>query len=330
MEFIGSLAIALSIYAGGIFVLNETMTTGQFMSFLVSLLLAYQPVKALGNLNISVQEGLAGAERIFKLLDTSEKNMEEVSKKENIKLDGDIMLKNVSFGYDKKNVLDNININIPKNKKVALVGLSGSGKSTIANLITRFFNNYRGDIIIGSKNTRNIHLKDLRDNISIVAQETILFNDTIANNIRYGKLEASYEEIEKVANLAGINQFSESLEQKLETIIGESGIKLSGGQRQRIAIARAIIKDAPILILDEATSSLDNITEKAIYKTIKNLMKNKTILIIAHRLSTIEDSDIIYVVDNGRIDSFGSHDDLLKNSKIYKKLQLREKLENEF
>ena len=330
MEFIGSLAIALSIYAGGIFVLNETMTTGQFMSFLVSLLLAYQPVKALGNLNISVQEGLAGAERIFKLLDTSKNNMEEVSTKENIKLNGDIMLKNISFGYDHKNVLNNININIPENKKVALVGLSGSGKSTIANLIARFFDNFDGDIIIGTKNIRNIHLKDLRNNISFVTQETILFNDTIANNIRYGRLDASDEEIEKVANLAGITEFSETLEKKLGTIIGESGIKLSGGQRQRVAIARAIIKDSPILILDEATSSLDNITEKAIYKTIKDLMKNKTILIVAHRLSTIEDSDIIYVVDNGKIDSFGSHEELLNNSEIYKKLQLREKLENEF
>ncbi len=330
MEFIGSLAIALSIYAGGIFVLNETMTTGQFMSFLVSLLLAYQPVKALGNLNISVQEGLAGAERIFKLLDTTENNMEEVSKEKNIKLDGNILLKNISFGYDHKLVLDNININIPKNKKVALVGLSGSGKSTIANLIARFFDNFTGEIIIGLKDIKKIHLKDLRNNISIVTQETILFNDTIANNIRYGKLDASEEEIKKVATLAGITEFSDTLEKKLETIIGESGIKLSGGQRQRVAIARAIIKDAPILILDEATSSLDNITEKAIYKTIKDLMKNKTILIVAHRLSTIEDSDIIYVVDNGKIESFGSHEELLNTSEIYKKLQLREKLENEF
>ncbi len=330
MEFIGSLAIALSIYVGGIFVLNETMTTGQFMSFLVSLLLAYQPVKALGNLNISVQEGLAGAERIFKLLDTSEINMEEVSKKESVKLDGDILLKNITFGYDQKNILNDINLNIPKNNKVALVGLSGSGKSTIANLIGRFFDNYSGEIIIGSKNIKNIHLKDLRNNISIVTQETILFNDTIANNIRYGRLEASEEEIKNVANLAGITEFSETLEKKLDTVIGESGIKLSGGQRQRVAIARAIIKDAPIIILDEATSALDNITEKSIFKTINDLMKNKTILIVAHRLSTIEDSDIIYVIDNGRVDSFGSHEELINNSDIYKKLQLREKLENEF
>ena len=214
MEFIGSLAIALSIYAGGVFVLNETMTTGQFMSFLVSLLLAYQPVKALGNLNISVQEGLAGAERIFKLLDTHENKMEKVSEKNNLVLNGDIILKNISFGYGEKNVLENINIIVPKNKRVAIVGLSGSGKSTIANIIARFFDDYKGDIIIDSKNIKDINLKDLRNNISIVTQETILFNDTIANNIKYGKLDASYEEVEKVAKLAGINEFSENLEKK--------------------------------------------------------------------------------------------------------------------
>ncbi len=330
MEFIGSLAIALSIYAGGVFVLNETMTTGQFMSFLVSLLLAYQPVKALGNLNISIQEGLAGAERIFNLLDTPEENMEKVSKKDNIYLDGDIILKDISFGYGDKNVLENINLIIPKGKRVALVGLSGSGKSTIANIIARFFDNYKGDILIDSKNIKKMHLLDLRNNISIVTQETILFNDTIANNIKYGKLEADYEEIKNAAKKAGVTEFSDSLEKKLDTVIGESGVKLSGGQRQRVAIARAIIKDAPILIMDEATSSLDNINEKEIYKTIKKLMKDKTILIIAHRLSTIEDSDIIYVVNKGRIDDFGSHSELLNKSEIYKKLQLKEKLENEF
>ncbi len=330
MEFIGSLAIALSIYAGGVFVLNETMTTGQFMSFLVSLLLAYQPVKALGNLNISIQEGLAGAERIFRLLDTSENKMEKILIENKVILKGDIIFKNISFGYEEKNILENININIPEGKKVALVGLSGSGKSTIINLIPRFFNNYNGEILIGSQNTRDIHLKDLRNNIAYVSQETILFNDTISNNIRYGKLDAKDEEIKNIAKLSGITEFTNSFDNKLETVVGESGIKLSGGQRQRIAIARAIIKDAPILILDEATSSLDNIIEKEIYKTITNLMKNKTILIIAHRLSTIEDSDIIYVINKGKVENFGSHSDLLTKSATYKKLQLKEKLENEF
>ena len=194
----------------------------------------------------------------------------------------------------------------------------------------RFFENYKGDICINSKNIREISLTELRNNISLVTQETILFNDSIANNIKYGKLDASENEIEKVAKLSGILEFSNTLEQKLNTVVGESGVKLSGGQRQRIAIARALIKNAPILILDEATSSLDNITEKEIQKTIKELMKNKTILIIAHRLSTIEDSDIIYVLDKGKIENYGSHKDLLEKSKLYKKLQLKEQLDNEF
>ena len=209
MEFIGSL-IALSIYAGGVFVLNETMTTGQFMSFLVSLLLAYQPVKALGNLNISVQEGLAGAES-FKLLDTSEEKMEKVSDKNNITLNGDIILKNISFGYGEKNVLENINLKFLKEKSCACRTIRFS-KSTIANIIARFFDNYNGDITIDDQNIKKMHLTDLRNNISMVTQETVLFNDTIANNIKYGKLEANNDEIKKVAKLAGIKEFSDLLE----------------------------------------------------------------------------------------------------------------------
>ncbi len=330
MEFIGSLAVALSIYAGGVFVLNESMTTGQFMSFLVSLLLAYQPVKALGNLNISVQEGLAGAERIFKLLDTSEKNIENISIKKTIDLDGDIVFKDVSFAYNDNTILDKISLKIPKGKKVALVGLSGSGKSTIANIILRLYDNYSGSILINSKDIKELELTDVRSSVSIVTQETILFNESIFNNIKYGNLEATDEEISLVAQNAGVHSFSQELDQKLHTVIGENGIKLSGGQRQRIAIARALIKDAPLLIMDEATSSLDNITENKIHETINNLMKNKTKLIIAHRLSTIEDADIIYVLDKGKIDSHGSHEELISKSTIYKKLQLREQLENEF
>ena len=292
--------------------------------------MAYQPVKALGNLNISVQEGLAGAERIFNLLDTSKDRMEKITSENKIKLNGNIILKNVSFAYSEKNVLNNISLEIPKGKKVALVGLSGSGKSTIANLIVRFFDNYNGQILIENKDIKKIELVDLRNNISMVTQETILFNDSIANNIKYGKLDASEEEIKNVAETSGINEFSENLDNQLDTVIGESGVKLSGGQRQRIAIARAILKNGPILIMDEATSSLDNITEKEVLKTIKNLMKDKTILIIAHRLSTIEDSDIIYVLDKGKIESFGTHQELLNKSEIYKKLQLKEQLENDF
>ena len=328
MEFIGSLAIALSIYVGGVFVLNESMTTGQFMSFLVSLLLAYQPVKALGNLNISVQEGLAGADRIFKLLD-SERNLSEevdINDKE-IKISkGKIEIKQLSFAYDNQNILKDLNILIPEGKKVAIVGLSGSGKSTIISLLLRFFKNYEGKILIDDQDISLFSLSSLRKNIGLVTQETILFNESIETNIKYGNLQASSEEIEKAAEEAGVKEFSDSLPARLETIVGESGLKLSGGQRQRIAIARAILKNAPILLLDEATSALDNITEQKIQTSITKLMKNKTSLIIAHRLSTIEDSDLIYVLDKGKITDVGTHKELINKSKLYGKLHLQEEL----
>ena len=331
MEFIGSLAIALSIYVGGVFVLNESMSTGQFMSFLVSLLLAYQPVKALGNLNISVQEGLAGAERIFSLLDTPNsfvENKDENKKPLDIKF-GEIKFKNVSFAYNETLILNNINLSIPAGKKTALVGLSGSGKSTTLSLLLRFFDNYSGDIIIDNQNIKNHSLISLRENMALVTQETMLFNDSISQNINYGNLNANFKDIERATELAGVKEFADILTNKLDTIVGESGIKVSGGQRQRIAIARAILKDAPILLLDEATSSLDNLTENNIQNSLKKIMVNKTSLIVAHRLSTIEDSDLIYVLDKGKIIDSGKHQDLLKKCELYKKLHLKEKIENE-
>ncbi len=331
MEFIGSLAIALSIYAGGFFVLNESMTTGQFMSFLVSLLLAYQPVKALGNLNISIQEGLSGAERIFELLDTSKKNVEKVDEdnKEIIVKKGEIEFININFSYDKKLILDNLNLKIPSGNKVALVGLSGSGKSTIISLLLRFYEQQKGDIIIDSQNIRNCNLESLRNNIALVTQDTMLFNDTIEANIAYGKLESSKNEIINSAKDAGALDFIENLPNGFNTIVGEGGIKLSGGQRQRIAIARALLKNAPILLLDEATSSLDNLTENNLQKNINLLMKNRTSLIIAHRLSTIEDADLIYILDKGKIIDSGKHQDLLKRNNLYADLNLNEKFKNE-
>ena len=330
MEFIGSLAIALSIYVGGVFVLNESMTTGQFMSFLVSLLLAYQPVKALGNLNISVQEGLAGAERIFELLDTSENSFEKNNeeKKELIVEKGKIEIKELSFSYNDATVLDNLNLLIPAGKKVAIVGLSGSGKSTIVSLLLHFFTNYTGRILIDNQNVNDCSLYSIRKNIGLVTQETMLFNDTIEANIKYGNLNASSFELEKAANEAGVTEFVNSLPNKFNTIVGEGGIKLSGGQRQRIAIARALLKNPPILLLDEATSALDNLTEQKIQHSINQLMKNKTSLIVAHRLSTIEDSDLIYVLDNGKIVDSGSHKELLNSCKLYSQLHLKEKLNN--
>ena len=332
MEFIGSLAIAISIYAGGVFVLNESMTTGQFMSFLVSLLLAYQPVKALGNLNISIQEGLAGAERIFNLLDTEDHLLEnDQSDHQPIKvINGKIEIKNLSFAYDNKNILENLNILIPPGKKVAIVGLSGSGKSTLISLLLRFFTNYTGEILIDDQDISKHSLNSLRQNIGLVTQETMMFNDSIEANIKYGKQNASSAEVETVADEAGVNEFAKSLPNKLKTIVGESGIKLSGGQRQRIAIARAILKNAPILLLDEATSALDNLTEQKIQTSISNLMQNRTSLIIAHRLSTVEDADIIYVLDKGRIVDSGQHEELLRECKLYSQLHLQEELNKDY
>ena len=324
MEFIGSLAVAVSIYAGGVFVLNESMTTGQFMSFLVSLLLAYQPVKALGNLNISVQEGLAGADRIFLLLDTPKEKMEHHYNSKNINLEGNIEFKNINFSYDQQNVLNNINLTIDSGKKTAFVGLSGSGKSTLINLLLRFYENYTGDITIDNQNIKSLSLFDLRENISLITQETLLFNESISNNIRYGDMSCDDKKIEKIAELSGVSKFADNLPNKLETIVGESGHKLSGGQRQRIAIARALIKNAPILVMDEATSSLDNLTEKEIQNALDELMKDKTTIIIAHRLSTIKNADNIYTIENGKVESKGDHKYLIENSSVYKKLQLQE------
>ena len=327
MEFIGSLAIALSIYVGGVFVLNESMTTGQFMSFLVSLLLAYQPVKALGNLNISIQEGLAGADRIFQLMDSEDENKETDNFKDELLVKkGKIQIKNLNFAYENINVLENLNITIPEGKKVAIVGLSGSGKSTIISLLLRFYNNYDGEIFIDEQDISKYSLKSLRDNFSLVSQETILFNQSIKTNIEYGNLKANTAEILNAAEEAGVNEFANSFPHKLDTIVGESGVKLSGGQRQRIAIARAILKNAPILLFDEATSALDNLTEQKIQNSINKLMKNKTSVIIAHRLSSIEDADLIYVLDKGKIVGEGQHKELLNKCNLYSKLQLQQEL----
>tara|TARA_Y100000590_G_C15738479_1_gene1019401 strand:- start:1360 stop:3102 length:1743 start_codon:yes stop_codon:yes gene_type:complete len=325
MELIGSLAIALSIYIGGIFVLNENMTAGQFMSFLVSLLLAYKPIKALGNINISIQEGLSGAERIFELLDISKNRKEKNNETKNLIITkGKIEFKNIDFAYNEKLVLENINLEIPEGKKVAIVGLSGSGKSTIINLLLRFFDPIKGQIYIDDQDISKFNLSSLRQNISLVAQETNLFNDTISANIRYGNLNASIEEVKKAAEEAGAKIFIDNFPDGFDTVIGESGVKLSGGQRQRLAIARALLKNSPILLLDEATSALDNITEKEVQTSISKLAKNRTSLIVAHRLTTIENADIIYIIKDGKILGKGSHTELLKNNTLYSQMYNKE------
>ena len=229
----------------------------------------------------------------------------------------------------KKKILGDLDLLIPAGNKVAIVGLSGAGKSTIFNLILRFFNNQKGEILIDGQNIHKVSLTSLRENISLVTQDTMLFNDTVESNIKYGNLNASKEEINKVAKEAGAIDFINELPNGFNTIVGESGIKLSGGQRQRIAIARALLKNAPILLLDEASSSLDNVTEQNIQKSINLLMKNRTSLVIAHRLSTIEDADLIYLLDKGKINDKGTHDELIKTNKLYAQLHLKRQLDNE-
>jgi len=329
MEFIGSLAVAVAIWGGGSLILNESMTTGQFMSFLVSLLLAYKPVKTLANLNISLQEGLSGAQRIFSILDLENSKIELENKNKELSIDkGQIEIEKIRFAYpNQDNLFENFSLTIPAGKKVAIVGPTGSGKSTIINLILRYFNIQDGNISIDGNNINNYDVNSLRKNISLVSQDTTLFNDTILNNIKFGNLNSSIEEIKQASINAGSHKFIQELPNKYDTIVGESAIKLSGGQKQRIAIARALIKNSPILLLDEATSSLDSITENEVEKAINLLMKNKTSLIVAHRLTTIKTADLIYVLDKGKIIEFGNHNDLIANNGLYKRLYENDKKE---
>jgi subfamily B ATP-binding cassette protein MsbA len=321
MEIISAVAIAIVVFFAGYRSIQGAITLGEFVSFLAALMLAYQPVKALAGINVGIQEGIAAAKRIYEIID--QKN--EIFNDENapsLKLkNATLEFKNISFTYpDGTHALKNLSAKIEGGKKVGLVGISGSGKTTFLNLIPRFFNLKHGTILIDDQNINNINLNSLRKEISIVSQDVILFDDTIRSNILYGNASASNDEIINACKFAAAQDFVEKLPNKYETIIGENGIKLSGGQKQRLSIARAILKDSPIILLDEATSSLDSESEAVIQKAIENLTKNKTTIIIAHRLSTIMNCDKILVFDSGQIVDEGSHEFLVKNSSIYKNL----------
>ncbi|CAO6128078.1 MdlB ABC-type multidrug transport system, ATPase and permease components [Candidatus Pelagibacterales bacterium] len=321
MEIISAVAIAIVVFFAGYRSIQGAITLGEFVSFLAALMLAYQPVRALAGINVGIQEGIAAAKRIYEIID--QKN--EIFNDENapsLKLkNATLEFKNISFTYpDGTHALKNLSVKIEGGKKVGLVGISGSGKTTFLNLIPRFFNLKHGAILIDDQNINNINLNSLRKEISIVSQDVILFDDTIRSNILYGNASASNDEIVNACKFAAAQDFVEKLPNKYETIIGENGIKLSGGQKQRLSIARAILKDSPIILLDEATSSLDSESEAVIQKAIENLTKNKTTIIIAHRLSTIMNCDKILVFDNGQIVDEGSHEFLVKNSSIYKNL----------
>ncbi len=321
MEIISAVAIAIVVFFAGYRSIQGAITLGEFVSFLAALMLAYQPVRALAGINVGIQEVITAAKRIYEIID--QKN--EIFNDENapsLKLkNATLEFKNISFTYpDGTHALKNLSAKIEGGKKVGLVGISGSGKTTFLNLIPRFFNLKHGTILIDDQNINNINLNSLRKEISIVSQDVILFDDTIRSNILYGNASASNDEIINACKFAAAQDFVEKLPNKYETIIGENGIKLSGGQKQRLSIARAILKDSPIILLDEATSSLDSESEAVIQKAIENLTKNKTTIIIAHRLSTIMNCDKILVFDSGQIVDEGSHEFLVKNSSIYKNL----------
>jgi subfamily B ATP-binding cassette protein MsbA len=321
MEIISAIAIAIVVFFAGYRSMQGAITLGEFVSFLAALMLAYQPVRALAGINVGIQEGITAAKRIYEIID--QKN--EIYNDENapsLKLkNATLEFKNISFTYpDGTHALKNLSAKIEGGKKVGLVGISGSGKTTFLNLIPRFFNLKHGTILIDDQNINNINLNSLRKEISIVSQDVILFDDTIRSNILYGNASASDDEIINACKFAAAQEFIEKLPNKYETIIGENGIKLSGGQKQRLSIARAILKDSPIILLDEATSSLDSDSEAVIQKAIENLTKNKTTIIIAHRLSTIMNCDKILVFDSGQIVAEGSHEFLVNNSLIYKNL----------
>ena len=322
MELLTGIMIAGFIYYSGFMIARGEMGINNFFSFLTAMMLAYQPIRSLATINMMIYQGAAGAERVFGVLDTKP-NIKEIESFPSLKIDtGNIDFKNVSFKYPNTNAqaLKNINISIKGGSTVALVGHSGAGKSTIINLIPRFFDPKEGTICIDKQDINNVKLSSLRKNVSMVSQDIILFDDTVRANIAYAKLDASDEEIKKACDFAAASDFIEGLTKSYETIIGENGIKLSGGQKQRISIARAVLKNSPIILLDEATSSLDSESEEKVQNAITNLTKNKTTLVIAHRLSTIIKADKIFVLNQGEIASEGTHAELLKSSTIYKNL----------
>ena len=320
MEFFTGIMIAILIYFSGKLIINNEININNFFSFLAAMMLAYQPVRSLATITIAYNQGLSAANRILPIIDT--KNLitdSQDAKNLNIS-EGKIEFKNVVFSYlpKERQVLKSINLNIKGGKMTALVGHSGSGKSTILNLIPRFYNIQNGDILIDDQSIYNSKTFSLRQNISLVSQDTTLFDDTVKNNITYANPNASDNELREALKLSFSYDFIEKLPQKMDTIIGENGVRLSGGEKQRISIARAMIKKSSIILLDEATSSLDSETEEKIQNALKLLTKNKTTLAIAHRLSTILSSENIYVVDDGEIIANGKHQELLENSKIYK------------
>ena len=321
MEVLTGIMIAILIFYSGKLIMNEQLSINNFFSFLAAMMLAYQPVKSLATINVGIGQGLSAAKRIIPIID-NENKITLNQKKKNLNLtEASIHFNNVNFNYqsnENNEVLKNIIIEIKGGKMTALVGHSGSGKSTLLNLIPRIYDPTSGQILIDDQIIKDLNLTSLRKEISIVDQNTTLFDDSVLNNIKYAKPNASNEEVYRAAEMSMCTDFINNLENKYETIIGENGVKLSGGEKQRLSIARALLKDSKIILLDEATSSLDSETEEKIQKALDKLTSNKTTIVIAHRLSTILNSETIYVLDKGSVVAQGKHDELLNSSNIYK------------
>jgi len=320
MEILTGIMIATLLFYSGILIENGELEINNFFSFLAAMMLAYQPVKSLAGLNIAINQGVTGAKRVLPIVDLVNKVIDDPNLPSIDIKDGNITFKDVDFKYgnEEKKVLKSANLSIKGGKMTALVGLSGAGKSTILNLIPRFYDPSSGSILIDNQSIHDANIYSLRKNISLVSQETTLFDDTVRNNIAYAKLDASHEEIMLAAKNSHADEFIQKLPNGYETIIGENGVRLSGGEKQRLSIARAMLKKSTIILLDEATSSLDSDTEEKIQNAITLLTKNKTTVVIAHRLSTILNANMIYVVKGGEIITNGTHTNLLINSETYK------------
>jgi ATP-binding cassette, subfamily B, bacterial MsbA len=329
MEFLGGIGIAAIVFYGGYQVIKGVSTPGTFFSFLTALIMLYEPVKRLTNVNNTIQQGIAGAVRVFSIIDIVPDIKNDTDAIELPKISQGIDIRNVSFRYEETPVLKNINLSIKAGEVVAFVGMSGGGKTTLVNLIPRFYDVSDGQILIDGHDIRHVTIESLRRQIGIVTQQTILFNDSVRNNIAYGSIEKTDEDIIHAAKAANAQDFIMNLPKGYDTVIGEQGAKLSGGERQRISIARALLKDAPILILDEATSSLDTEAEIEVQDALEYLMKGRTTLIIAHRLSTIRNAHRILVLANGEIVEEGTHESLLaKRGEYFKFHNMQFKDEN--
>ncbi len=322
MEVIGVLGIVLYIWYGGYLVIQGAMTTGAFFSFLTAVFMAYTPIRRLAGANNTIQQALSASERVFDVLDLENEQDRDRGRKELPTVTQTLEFRGVTFRYEGSELpaLTGIDLSVSVGDVVALVGTSGSGKTTLVSLVPRFYEPTEGAILIDGQDIRDCTLRSLRQQIGIVSQDIVLFDESVAKNIAYGRMDATEDEVVQAAKAAYADEFIQRLPDGYQTVIGENGVKLSGGERQRVAIARAILRDPPILILDEATSSLDNESERIVQLALSNLLKNRTTLVIAHRLSTVQNADRIIVMDRGCIVEMGSHEELLRQGGLYKRL----------